>query len=295
VANVFLAKYSGNAPLISSASYARNVASNSGNAGKFTWQGTIATREVGDDRPVLVMAQEEGCFGRISRAKRCWAPPGVRPYVPAQVVREYIYAYTAVAPALGQMVSLLLPEASTSMMNLFLEQVSQTFSKYFIVMQVDQAGWHSAKDLAIPENIRLIPQPAYSPELNPVKSGPYSWQGRLEAASNVVERFFNIYNVGNGTMWNITESVKRRCRTFSRERSTTSFSLRCLHHRKPLRRSRLPVEHIWDELREKYFHNRIFSSLELLIDVLCQGLNALADDPERLRSLTGFPHLKVVI
>lgn len=34
-------------------------------------------------------------------------------------------------------------------MNLFLEQVSQTFSKYFIVMQVDQADWHSAKDLAI--------------------------------------------------------------------------------------------------------------------------------------------------
>jgi hypothetical protein len=55
------------------------------------------------------------------------------------------------------------------------------------------------------------------------------------------------------------------------------------------------VEHIWDELREKYFHNRIFPSLELLIDTLCQGLNALADDAERLFSLTGFPHLKITI
>jgi len=54
-----------------------------------------------------------------------------------------------------------------------------------------------------------------------------------------------------------------------------------------------PVEHIWDELREKYFHNRIFPSLEALIDVLCQGLCDLADDAERLRSLTGFPHLKI--
>ena len=69
------------------------------------------------------------------------------PMSPAQVVREYTYVYAAVVPALGQMVSLILPEASTSMMNLFLEQVSQSFSKYFIVMQVDQAGWHSAKDL----------------------------------------------------------------------------------------------------------------------------------------------------
>ena len=159
---------------------------------------------------------------RISRVKRCWAPPGVRPHVPAQVVREYIYVYTAVAPTQGEMFSLILPEASTTMMNLFLEHVSQSFSKYFIIMQVDQAGWHSARDLVIPENIRLIPQPAYSPELN-------------------------------------------------------------------------PVEHIWDELREKYFHNRIFSSLELLIDTLCQGLNALAVDANRLRSLTSFPHLKITI
>ena len=168
------------------------------------------------------MAQDEGCFGRISRAKRCWAPPGIRSHAPAQVVREYMYASAAVAPTQGQMVSLVLPEASTAMMNLFLEQVGQTFSKYFILMQVDQAGWHSAKDLAIPENIRLIPQPAYSPELN-------------------------------------------------------------------------PVEHIWDELREKYFHNRLFSSLALIIETLCQGLNALADDTERLCSLTDFPHLKFVI
>ena len=166
------------------------------------------------------MAQDEGCFGRISRAKRCWAPPGIRPHAPAQVVREYMYAYAAVAPAQRQMISLVLPEASTAMMNLFLEQVGQTFSKYFILMQVDQAGWHRAKDLVVPENIRLTPQPAYSPELN-------------------------------------------------------------------------PVEHIWDELREKYFHNRIFPSLEALIDVLCQGLCHLADDAERLRSLTGFPHLKI--
>ena len=168
------------------------------------------------------MVQDEGCFGRISRPQRCWAPPGIRPSAPAQVVREYMYVYAAVAPQKGLLTSLILPEASTAMMNLFLEHVSHTFSKYFIVMQVDQAGWHHAHDLVIPENIRLIEQPPYSPEVN-------------------------------------------------------------------------PVEHIWDELREKYFHNRTFSSLALLIDVLCQGLNELTGDKKRLRSLTGFPHLNVKI
>ncbi len=45
------------------------------------------------------------------------------------------------------------------MMNLFLEHVGKTFQDYFSVMQVDQAGWHQAKALQVPENIRLIPQP----------------------------------------------------------------------------------------------------------------------------------------
>lgn len=29
-----------------------------------------------------------------------------------------------------------------------------------------------------------------------------------------------------------------------------------------------PVEHVWDELREKHFHNRVFDSLDALEDQL---------------------------
>ena len=168
------------------------------------------------------MGQDEGRFGRISRPKRCWAPPGMRPHVPSQVVRESVYIFAAVAPGAGLMTSLVLPSANTAMMNLFLEHVSQSFEKYFIVMQVDQAGWHRSKELIVPANIRLIEQPAYSPEVN-------------------------------------------------------------------------PVEHLWEELREKYLHNRLFSSLDALVEVLCQGLNELTDDIERLSSMMSFPHLNVSI
>jgi putative transposase len=168
------------------------------------------------------MAQDEGRFGRISRPKRCWAPPGIRPQAPAQVVRESMYIFAAVAPSLGRLATLVLPTANTAMMNLFLAHVSQTFADYFMVMQVDQAGWHRSKELSVPENIRLIEQPAYSPEVN-------------------------------------------------------------------------PVEHLWEELREKDLHNKIFPSLDPLIEVLCQGLNELADDTERVSSMMGFPHLNVSI
>jgi hypothetical protein len=118
------------------------------------------------------------------------------------------------------MTSLILPTANTAMMNIFLAQVAEDFADYFIVMQVDQAGWHRAKDLQVPENVRLIFQPAYSPEVN-------------------------------------------------------------------------HVEHLWEELREKYLHNLVFPSLEDLIELLCDGLNQLAADQARLRSRMFFPHFRM--
>ena len=146
----------------------------------------------------------------------------MRPLAPAQIVRESMYVFAAVAPSLGRLVALVLPEANTAMMNLFLEEVSRTFADFFLVMQVDQAGWHRSKTLVVPANIRLIQQPAHSPEVN-------------------------------------------------------------------------PVEHLWEELREKYLHNRVFASLDLLIEELCRGLNALAENTARLSSMMSFPHLKVTL
>jgi transposase len=180
----------------------------------------LASRDPEDERPLLKMAQDEGCFGRISPIRRSWAPKPIRPLAPKHVIREYTYVYTAVAPEEGKITSLILPSADTSMMNIFLQHVSTTFSAYFIVMQVDQAGWHSAKDLIIPENIRLILQPASSPELN-------------------------------------------------------------------------PVEHIWDELREKAFSNRVFPSLDAVITTLCDQLQQLEKNSELLHSLTYFPHFRM--
>ncbi len=50
-----------------------------------------------------------------------------------------------------------------------------------------------------------------------------------------------------------------------------------------------PQEHIWDELREKEFPNRVFSRLDTVVRQLEQGLHRLATEPDRLRSLTAWP------
>lgn len=46
-----------------------------------------------------------------------------------------------------------------------------------------------------------------------------------------------------------------------------------------------PVEHVWDDLREKHFHNRVFHSLDAVEAQLAKGLIALEADPERVRSI----------
>jgi hypothetical protein len=93
----------------------------------------------------------------------------VRPTAPSQLVREFVQVFAAVAPQTGELLCLILPTANTAMMNLFLDYVSQSLPDYFIVMQLDQTGWHHSRSLPVPDNIRLIAQPAHSPEVNPVE------------------------------------------------------------------------------------------------------------------------------
>jgi hypothetical protein len=58
------------------------------------------------------------------------------------MVHESLYVFAAVCPQLGHLTALLLPYANSQMMTLFLTQVAAELPDYFIVMLVDQAGWH---------------------------------------------------------------------------------------------------------------------------------------------------------
>lgn len=126
-------------------------------------------RQVGLGRPVRLMFQDEGRFGRLSRPARCWAPKGVRPVVKNRLVREYTYAFAAITPTDGVMDSLILPFVNAETMGLFLQVVAERHPEEFILMVLDGAGWHIAGDLVVPTNMRLLFLPPYSPELNPVE------------------------------------------------------------------------------------------------------------------------------
>lgn len=161
------------------------------------------------------MFQDEGRFGRINTPRKCWVPAGFRPTAGAQRVRESTYAYVAVSPGDGALVSLVLPDTNAAMMSLFLGEVARRYPNECILMFLDQAGWHRCGELVVPSTIRLAWLPPYSPECN-------------------------------------------------------------------------PSEHIWEEIREKWFGNTVFESLEDVEAMLVEALLALERDANRVQSMTGF-------
>lgn len=86
-----------------------------------------------------------------------------------QLVRQYTYAYAAICPETGESHSLILSGSNTEIFNLYLDDLSEVFSKYRIILCSDNAGWHTSKALEVPENIVFLYLPPYSPQLNPVE------------------------------------------------------------------------------------------------------------------------------
>jgi putative transposase len=89
--------------------------------------------------------------------------------VPCHHVREFRYAYGAVSPIDGELFALVLPYADTICMNVFLRELSEAYPNDYILLVVDNAGWHRSDGLVVPANIRLYPLLPYTPELNPIE------------------------------------------------------------------------------------------------------------------------------
>lgn len=49
-----------------------------------------------------------------------------------------------------------------------------------------------------------------------------------------------------------------------------------------------PVEHVWDELREKFFHNRVFDSLDALEEQLEFALRAFENNAPMVQSIVAW-------
>ena len=79
------------------------------------------------------------------------------------------YLFAATNPKTGEEFTLQLPSVDTDMMNLYLSHMHEEHPGKRILLVLDCAGWHKAKDLHVPNGIELFYLPPYSPELNPIE------------------------------------------------------------------------------------------------------------------------------
>jgi DDE superfamily endonuclease len=108
--------------------------------------------------------------GQKGRTCHAWWLRGQRPPGLADKRFSFAYVFAAVEPATGQSACLVLPEVSTTAMQVFLDSFSATLAPDVqAALVVDGAGWHTSLALRVPDNVTLIPLPPYAPELNPVE------------------------------------------------------------------------------------------------------------------------------
>ena len=128
------------------------------------------TQKERPDKTIEIWLQDECRIGQQGTLTRCWAETGSRPTALKQTEYEWIYLFGAVNPLTGASSALLAPTVNTDYMNHHLRFISeQASSDVHVILVLDQAGWHVAKTLKVPENISFLHLPAYSPELNSIE------------------------------------------------------------------------------------------------------------------------------
>lgn len=119
--------------------------------------------------PVRLFSQDESRFGLMTVQRRRITLKGVKPIGTFQQKFESFYLYGAVEPATGESHFREADKCNSDSFGAFLKGFSERFADSLNLLLVDNARFHTAKKLEVPENVRLIFLPPYSPELNPIE------------------------------------------------------------------------------------------------------------------------------
>jgi transposase len=133
---------------------------------------------------VELWAEDEARLGLKPVIRKVWAPCGRRPIATSRRKYEWAYLYGFVRPVSGETFWLILPRVNAQAFSMalrhFAREVGASRTKR-VVLVLDQAGWHTGKEVEIPEGIELEFLPAKSPELQPSER---LWPLTNEAVAN---------------------------------------------------------------------------------------------------------------
>ena len=160
-------------------------------------------------------AEDEARLGLKPVARRVWSPRGHRPRSGGRARYEWLYVYGFARPATGQTFTAILPRVNVGRM----ADAPAAFAAHadpggerVLVLVVDNAGWHRAKRLPIPANIRLHFLPPCTPELQPVE--PFWALVREAVANDTFDR-----------LTDLRRRITRRCKRLAGDRAAVKGAI----------------------------------------------------------------------
>ena len=134
--------------------------------------------------------QDESRYGLKTFIGKCLTSKGVKPVVKYQHAFKNTYLYGSFSPINGNSFVYEIEGTTSEIFYKYLQEFSKYKPSELKIVVIDNAGFHSLQKFAIPENIKLIRIPPYTPELNPAEK---IWQYIKQFYKNKV--FENLSNV----------------------------------------------------------------------------------------------------
>ncbi len=117
---------------------------------------------------VKLWMMDEARFGLHTEMRRLWGLRGQRPVVTRQIKYQWDYLYGSLDIISGAAHFCQIPNVNQGWDRLYLDNLASTDTEAIHVVIRDQAGFHLKDgDSRLPDRVRIIDLPAYSPELNP--------------------------------------------------------------------------------------------------------------------------------
>ena len=139
---------------------------------------------------VNLYAQDESRFGLKTYIGSCLTAKGVKPIVNYQHAFLNTYLYGCFSPINGDSFVYEIQGTTSELFYKYLIAFSNYKPKEIKIIIIDNAAFHSLKEYQLPDNIKLIRIPPYSPELNPAEK---IWQYiKQHYKSNVFETLDNV-------------------------------------------------------------------------------------------------------
>jgi len=157
--------------------------------------------------------QDESRFGLKTHIGSCLTARGVKPIVKYQHAFKNTYLYGSFSPINGDAFVYEIQGTTSEIFYQYLKEFSLYKPKEIKVIIIDNAAFHSLSTYTLPENIKLIRIPPYTPELNP-----------SEKIWHYIKQHYK------NTVFQTLENVKQWLYDFVKDKLSTEIIKSITHH-----------------------------------------------------------------